>query len=505
MRRNIYIGILLILATCFSSCDDGFTEMNKSPNDLTGNVNVDNVFFNVMRTISYNYDFQLMGNCAQLYSETYPGSLGKYLKGSAEGIWTGFYGTLKTINILIERTDKGGDAENVLKNSLAKIFKVMQMQRATDLFGDMPYFDAGKGTEVYQPKFDSQESIYKDFIKLLDEAIDAIGDKTAIILSKDYENVYEGNPQKWKIFANSLKLRIANRIRYADADFAKTVIQKTLKSPVISSNSDNWTCYFMDEQYSKSPYHDEVAPYSVGNYPAYGFVKFLKDNEDPRLPQLVSPVYGGDDKPLLLNGKEQFNGMPEGINVQRPSFRCEHAIRVMSDPKYPTTLLSYSEVCFIKAELANENIISGVDANEEYRKGIKADMEYNKVHADSITKYLATSPAANLNGQTEDKLEQIIKQKWVSLFYNGHEAYAELRRTGYPKVVDRTPTVEVEMLKSNGLGVEIVTVPMWIGETNGKLPRRMEYPLTEFDLNPNADKKYAKVGLLDKLWWDAKK
>ena len=126
------------------------------------------------------------------------------------------------------------------------------------------------------------------------------------------------------------------------------------------------------------------------------------------------------------------------------------------------------------------------DANALYRTGIQLAMEQYGVAADSITTFLASSPAT-LSGTGEQQLEQIINQKYVSLVYQSYEAWFEYRRTGYPK--------------------------MWLGsgntDTKGQVPRRLTYPADEYSKNsvnvaaaaagyPDGDK------LTSRVWWDAK-
>lgn len=120
-----------------------------------------------------------------------------------------------------------------------------------------------------------------------------------------------------------------------------------------------------------------------------------------------------------------------------------------------------------------------------YSLAIQSSMEqYNVAQAD-ITEFMSRQ-VGTLNGTEEEQLEQIISQKFVAIFYQADEAWAEFRRTGYPKT---------------WLGGEK-------GVTNGVIPRRLTYPQDEYNKNnANVSEAAARMGaddLLTTVWWDVR-
>ena len=91
----------------------------------------------------------------------------------------------------------------------------------------------------------------------------------------------------------------------------------------------------------------------------------------------------------------------------------------------------------------------------------------------------------------ELQLEQIITQKWIANFPLGHEAWAEFRRTGYPKLA-AAPV--------NRSGGDVA---------DGKFARRLIYPSDEYktngvNLNRAVGKDLSNGGdrLSTHVWWD---
>ncbi|MCD7901492.1 MAG: SusD/RagB family nutrient-binding outer membrane lipoprotein [Bacteroides sp.] len=112
--------------------------------------------------------------------------------------------------------------------ALATVIKVEAMHRVTDAYGPIPYINYGSGS--LSNNYDSQEEVYKKFFEELDEAIDVLtdyvhGNPSATIL-EDYDLVYSGDATKWVKFANTLRLRLALRVRFADPSLAEAEAKK---------------------------------------------------------------------------------------------------------------------------------------------------------------------------------------------------------------------------------------------------------------------------------------
>jgi hypothetical protein len=156
------------------------------------------------------------------------------------------------------------------------------------------------------------------------------------------------------------------------------------------------------------------------------------------------------------------------------------------NPAVPIIVMNAAEVYFLRAEASLAGL-SSEDMEQMYRSGIESSLDQYNVATADVNSYLS-SPAATLSGGTpEEDLENIIVQKYLAIFNQGREAWAEFRRTGYPKI-----------WTGGDLGV-----------TNGNIPRRLTYPKTEYNLN-NANVSDAASRLsggdqmTSRIWWDAK-
>ena len=147
--------------------------------------------------------------------------------------------------------------------------------------------------------------------------------------------------------------------------------------------------------------------------------------------------------------------------------------------------MGYAESLFLKAEAALR-WPSLVDETAEalYLKGIKASMDYYEIDADKANEYIShlDGVKAFAGGSKEEQLEQIITQKWIAVFPNGNEGWAEVRRTDYPRYL----LAPVNGNNSNG---EVAS---------GKLIKRINYPNSE-SRNPN---KPGNVNQGSRVWWD---
>ena len=140
--------------------------------------------------------------------------------------------------------------------------------------------------------------------------------------------------------------------------------------------------------------------------------------------------------------------------------------------------MSYAESRFMLAEAALRNWTTG-SVEQYYIDGIRASMDYYNID-DDIAARCRVSPRWDATADDELKLERIITQKWISIFPNGNEGWAEFRRTDYPELLN------IEENNSDG------DVP------EGKFIKRIKYPQSE-SFNPNrpmGDNQGTKI------WWD---
>ncbi|MDO5977431.1 SusD/RagB family nutrient-binding outer membrane lipoprotein [Flavivirga spongiicola] len=488
------IGILL----CFiflSSCDKGFDEINIDPDETTAETApASNIFLRVIEDIAdetYDEDLAVI---ADLVGFVFGDGIALYEKGSA-GKWGSFYGELKNVNQILTLTAPDGREANSINHGVARILRVIYYQRLVDLFGAIPYTEGAQGLQFPKPKYDSEETIYKDLVKELDAAIAEINTGTGLVFNAEVDLVYGGNAANWALFANSLKLRIGMRMRFVDQAAASTIITNALSGSLINSNEASWAF-----KYPGTEANNSSDLFSI-NKPTSRFVselllKELRDTNDPRKFVYADPTGNSND---LYQG--QVNGLNINFGDATQSIRGSY---IWQNRAFPSYLMTHAEVNFLKAEAALANI-GGGDANTAFRAGIRASMEQWDVAEADIVTFLAT-PTATLTGTDEEKLEQIAIQKWIALYTNGHEAYAEMRRTGYPAIAQRVATTDIDRFDADG-NLTTVSVGYRLGITEGVFPRRVEYPNNEKELNPdnfNAAVSAYGDGLLDRVWWDVR-
>ncbi|MBI9060689.1 MAG: SusD/RagB family nutrient-binding outer membrane lipoprotein [Marinilabiliaceae bacterium] len=472
MKKIVLISFIFSLFVC-SCTNDSFEEINEGYNNLS---DVDyNYLVNTGIKALADGEFSV-NDWAHLvaYANFAPGQYDHW-RGSTP--WDGTYLTNKNLLDALQRAEVDETENGRKAEAMVKILRSYIFVRLTDTYGDVPYFEAGyegKDGINEMPKYDSQKAIYEDCYKNLTEAIETIGDESTVLLG-NADFVYNQDLQLWKKFANSQRLRMALRVSYVDKALAETWLSHVLTYDLISSTDESASyARFMDAGYENPRFQSGNRNISAK------LVDYLLVHDDPRLPQLAT-----------LPATGVYKGLPNGLTFgEDPSFSLLGPEFTRSDRHTP--ILMYSEVCFNMAELYVRGLSVSADnakANEWFKKGIESSLKEWSVDEETVTAFMPTVP--DLSGDTEDKLEQIGSEKWVAFMDNGHEAYSELRRSGYPVIADRQPDQGPSL-----------------GETNGKLPRRFKYPNVEILYNTeNYEKAEAATdgdSFLAKVWWDVR-
>jgi hypothetical protein len=511
MKSNTLKYLSIIGVLLFTSCDKGFEDLNKNPNayvtpDVNSIFSLSEVLMNGQNFENHRANLIYTSEIVQhLASFGYPGDKYTYVPE-----WSGaFFGssfsggikeTTQLLNILSD------DAENVNKRSAVRIIRAYIFHRLTDLYGDVPYFDAGKGYTdlIVKPKYDKQQDIYPDLLKELEESALAFDASKPFFGTADL--FYNGDLSKWKKFAYSLMLRLGMRLTKVDANLSKQWVQKAIAGGVFQSNSDNLVLLHATgpDGINQNPYttpylKEDLQGGNNGVKLSKTFIDQLKNNSDPRLRIYARLESSGNNSPLVQKGLP--NGNDASTITSDPSWTAE-GLKAYSDPNTltvlrqdaPDIIMSYAEVQFLLAEAAVRGWDAG-SAQTYYNNGVAAAMKMLDVYIDNggsgtkisdaeIAAYLLAHPFM-LAGSTEDKICQINTQKWIALFFNGLEAFANLRRSGCPQI---TPTNFPGNL------------------TGGKLPRRLIYDESERVNNEvNYKAAVAQQGPDDfntRVWWD---
>ena len=394
------------------------------------------------------------------------------------------------------------DPKNINTLSIARILKALQMSLITDLYGDVPYSEAGQGflTTNFSPKYDAQKDIYADLLKELSEAGAALSASAANPGSADF--VYGGDVTKWKHFANSLMLRLAMRMQKVDAASAQSWAKKALDGGVISSNAETFAIKYANDggtptinsnsynlgEADGAGHRNEVSKGSIQW--SKTLIDMMKARNDPRI-STISILKSG------VSAAAAQKGLPSGLdagtlaaltgesgpdNYSRPN-------PIIYNSKDPYILLPYAEVEFMKAEAIERGWYTGTAATE-YAAGQAAAITQLAVNvgAPDLSGLVAAYQAANLYPATTltDKLTQIHTEMFIlnASTLNGFEGWANYRRTGLPAL---TPT--------NYPG----------NATGGTIMRRLIYPTSEQGLNVNYKAAVAAQGadlFTTRMWWD---
>jgi hypothetical protein len=421
---------------------------------------------------------------------------------------------------ILKQTGPGGFAEgnNVNMRNATRIIRVLNFHRLTDMYGSVPYTEADRGIEgIFFPKYDKQKDIYADLFKELEEATAALSSSNPDEGFAYADIIYNGDIAKWKKFGYSLMLRMAMRVSNVDAATANAYVTKAITGGVFTSNDDNVWIPMANgpgEWTNQNGISRAMMPGDGGQATSSFLSKTLIDwlkgtnpasvaDDDPRLMIFsggiidwssggVTPYPGGMD-PLnqkgMPNGKDQaMLDVEAGGPVVIQSTFSKMNPKLLADDD-PFMLMNYAEVEFLMTEALERTIGSGIPgtAASHYNAGVKAAMQmYTPFDASltvsdgAVSTYLTTYP---YGGATlADRLEMIGKQLWASHFMNWYEAWSDWRRSDYPHL---TP----------------VNYPG--NDTNGQIPTKLRYPVSEVSGNPNYLTDATQPDEINGVvWWD---
>ncbi len=454
MNRSIkYLSIVFVVLLS-ASCTKHFEELNTDPTTLSGltPTTIPNAFAKAEYQGIYGDPgiYQLVRNLfvdywSQYFAVVDPGiPTDRYF---LRADWT-FYqwgslysNTWPTLKLVIEATENT-DRE---ANAIAKIWKVYIFHQATDWYGPIPYFQAGNG-DLSIP-YDSQEAIYDDMFKVLDSAVKTLqaADQGRLVYG-DNDLIFHGSIPKWTKFANSLRLRLALRVSKVTPNRAQTEAEAAVAAGVMTSNDD---IAKMDVGPS-SPNGLNLMSGWGGFRMSAAMESVLKGYSDPRMQKYYSPA------PATGEYKGLRNGLSIAQLAESPLNNGDNLSNVGPDyvegkaNENRLAVMYTAESYFLRAEGAVNGWNMGGTAEELYNSGIAASLEQWGVTDQAainsyinggtlpiaLNDYLNSPPVANIpvkfSSDPAVQREQIGTQKWLALYPDGIEAWAEIRRTGYP-------------------------------------------------------------------------
>ncbi len=524
MKRNIwkvYHVSLLMVVLALAGCTKNFVEINTDPvNYGPTNFDPNFTFSTAQLTYTGSTDFAYETWRANLiYAGTMMQGMStvvsywagdKYLLTPwyTSAYWERAYAEqVKPIVDIVEMT-RGKDQYKNLHNA-ARIWKALIFARLTDLYGDVPYFEAGQG--YYQKKlsarYDKQEEIYTDLLKEIEESIANL-DEGADQITGDI--VYSSDIAKWKRFGHSLMLRLAMRLTKVNEATAKAYVEKTI-GKTLNSNAENALVKHEVSGARITQNRNSQVLLGDGGQEHYyvkwsdTFINALKATNDPRIRVAVTKLYLSPDETdantNYVTDPASQKGMPNGKDLNNNPLYA-----INSDPSYTgfpdyssphpgmikrdgvTFILTYAESELLLAEAAERWGIGG-NAASHYANALKAGITFLAQYDEALSiSESAAATYATANPLTGG-IKQISEQYWIhqNTALNFYETWSNWRRTGYP---------------------ELTAVNYPGNATGGQIPRRFPYPTAE-EAGSNA--MYYKQAseavpggdnLSGRVWWD---
>lgn len=520
-RYAFVIAAAFFTTTAVVSCTESFEEINTNPNNpevaLTygvfnwANKQVTDATRNSFESARVTLPWmQYSAQVAYTEEDRY-----QYRLTSGDALWNNLYTAASNYKQIIDINSDPSTAgaasaygSNANQIAASRVMLSYVFLNLADTFGDIPYYSYGTSdpdfqalnvNEYLKPKFASQQKVYADILKELDEAAAMVEADKPVFTQGDV--LFEGDAEKLIKFANSLRLRVGTRVKGV-VPGAEAHIADAIAGGVMTSNADNVGVTYENNRTNPSPMFNDFltrSDFSVSKT----FIDLLKGNTgdfglDPRLFEYAAPM--GTIKSAIINNTYEkstdpadYVGQPYGLDQSLSTSQSDQSNFFSSKiykPNYTEILMEYSEVEFLLSE-------NNGWSQANYENGVRASMEKWGVDAADIDAFVATLPAATA--------ENVMTQKYVALFMQPYEAWADYRRTGYPDTTVLLLPGETGQLNNPVDGATTYTfVPLIADLTD--IPTRLFYPTVIQTLNPeNYSAASAAIGgdkMNTKLIWD---
>ena len=552
MKNTYKIKILLLCAVGFllaNACTEKFEELNTDPRIITAEIIDPGLILTYVESEGIVGDASYGNGTYGCYCGMCKrGDDAPFLETDRPGQWNFEYevqiNNLSNIIQLIEGKENKDELINL--QAIARILKVWAVSKLTDTYGDVPYSESCLPQEqaIYNPKYDTQQSIYQDLFKELKEATAQLDESKESYGSADL--IYGGDVAKWRKLANSLRLRLALRVRFVDANLASEQLSDLTEAGLMATLDDD--AYILNN----TDYPDHLNPryYRIINYSTTSenvvthmvMIEILRNdsiNLDPRIKlyadTVMAPWKGGDSPNGYYFPNYDYRGSPT-LGLVEVNYKYPWGSNTVSQiadfwrvPVLAPALMRCSEVYFALAEAKLAGLLPagfGSTAEQYYQMGIDASidwykwfydltapqmpnlminyihnpewtpgnqwttddvdqfLEYKKITDEEVDAFKATE-MYTLSGTEDEQLEKIINQKLVAFYPDEFQGWCEYRRTGYPKVP---------------IGPDEAAL-------KGQVPRREPWPTKEETINSasfqEALSRYGTDSRLTRFWWDA--
>jgi hypothetical protein len=506
--KNIYkIAGGLLLAISIYSCSDDYFDVNTPANTVSDDQIAMKDVLSPCIKFTMNAQYNLASNIAQVDQHITTivvdrQGIDNQFLATLDSYWRIVYTqALPNIKVL-ENKAKATNSSHYL--GISKVLKAINIGTTTDFYGDIPYSESLLGAEKLYPKYDSQQAIYTDVIKLLDESIALLSAPNTSTLAPGGDDlIYGGRATNWVKAAYSFKARFELHLSKINGSTATANAVLASLSKGFTSNADDFQLRY--NSLNINPWYSSQVGLFTGNVfyaISNHFISYMNGSfggvfpftspsvtMDPRLPMLVdmrtynsSGITG--NQPLLPSGyigTTNGTGSPSSAKIGTQFF--------YSRIDAPLIFLSYSETKFIEAEaqflLAGgtpTTIGSNAAAYAAYLVGIGANMDKIGVLAADRNAYLADASISK--GAAALELKDIMRQKFIALFLNP-ETFSDYRRYDFSENAFKN------------LKIPVNTDPI----NEGKWMRRIVYSTNERSANADVYSANFKP-MTTPVWWD---
>jgi hypothetical protein len=382
-----------------------------------------------------------------------------------DNYWTGLYvGAMKNAKLLFDQYE----ATYPYYGGIAKVNMAINLGIATELWGDVPYSEAWKfEAGVSMPHMDAQKNILASIQTLLDQAIADFSKPASANqqLPAGDDVIFNGSASKWKKTAYVLKARYHNLLSKSDpsgsaanviADLANgmtSLADNCLTSHNTSADQNQWGAFQEGRGYMSAC--QTLIDSMGGSAPGVG------GTPDPRLFYYFDSTGWGN----MIVGN-QIGQTTGGSTLGNYLYDVDLAASGGSGTDRPSPLVTYTEQLFL---LAEAQVRSGDAVNGAITLNLAIKASVTDVTSGTSTSGPITYTAANTD------IHAVILEKWKAMFGQPLEAYADYRRTGWPKlkvnpfgvrnyIPQRFPTDLAEQTSNTNAVSYQLNIPVWFAQ-----------------------------------------
>ena len=528
-KVSLYI-VLISAVAMLASCKKELEELYNDP-DVTTQTSIEKLFSKMLDNNRVRASYWEIRTFVVMHTGIYTQSVGYLNNGTVyqqnpdytEDRWNDFYRpgangsgvmaqfrTIESAYTALTDEQKKNDL-NVFVQA-AKVFMLDQASQMVDLWGDIPFTQAGSISstgDIVMAKYDNAKDVYKYVLDGLKVAADYFAfaqlSSTAKASFSKQDILLNGKLDQWRRYANSLRLRLLMRTSFYDEETAKVEVLTILNNPTLYPLIDGSGVYapattdVLLQPLTNNTENLQNALTELTNYSAPGYMldSVMKPANDPRIPVLFDK-YGKLVNNVFVPNVD-YNGLPATLVVEKQqqnigSYATFDSTTFLLNSKLPGIVMTAAEVNFLKAEAYER--WGGGDAQAAYETAIRQSIAFyyylNNLNttstrlpspsASDVNQFLQNS-VVNYSGSSSEKLQKIWVQKWLHFgFLQSIQSWSEYRRTKYPKL---------SFLTSALPGFELP-------------PSRLTYPANEVAYNPNYSYVKEKDLRTAKIFWDVR-